>query len=92
MAPIPLTAVSVAPDRWAMLGSGAVFPVAESARIGGGPVALTLLPGLTGGLLAVLATGLVYASQDAFARLPVRWSSCWPASATCTRRRSGSAC
>jgi chloride channel protein, CIC family len=64
--------------RWAMLGAGPVFPVAEDARIGGVPVALTLLPGLTGGLLAVLATAMVYKSEDAFDRLPVHWMW-WPA-------------
>ena len=66
--------------RWAMLGANPVFPVIESARIEGGPIVLALLPGLTGGLLAVVATGLVYKSEDAFALLsrwiPWMW---WPA-------------
>jgi chloride channel protein, CIC family len=64
--------------RWAMLGASPVFPVIESARIGSGPIALALLPGLTGGLLAVVATALVYKSEDAFARLPFHWMW-WPA-------------
>jgi H+/Cl- antiporter ClcA len=64
--------------RWALLGASPVFAVTESARIGTAPVALTLLPGVTGGLLAVAATALVYKSEDAFSRLPVHWMW-WPA-------------
>jgi H+/Cl- antiporter ClcA len=63
--------------RWALLGSSPVFAVTESARIGAAPIALTLLPGVTGGLLAVVATALIYKSEDAFARLPVHWMW-WP--------------
>jgi len=64
--------------RWALLGSSPVFGVTESVRIGAAPVGLALLPGVTGGLLAVIATALVYKSEDAFARLPVHWMW-WPA-------------
>jgi len=63
--------------RWALLGSSPVFGVTESVRIGAAPIGLTLLPGVTGGLLAVVATALVYKSEDAFARLPVHWMW-WP--------------
>jgi len=64
--------------RWWLLGSGAVFPVTAPANTGAGAVALALVPGLTGGLLAVGATALVYRSEDAFRRLPVHWMW-WPA-------------
>ena len=64
--------------RWALLGSNPVFGVTESARIGAAPIGLTLLPGVTGGLLAIIGTALVYKSEDAFARLPVHWMW-WPA-------------
>jgi chloride channel protein, CIC family len=64
--------------RRAMLGSGAVFPVTGALHVGAGAVALTLVPGLTGGLLAVGATALVYKSEDLFGRLPVHWMW-WPA-------------
>jgi hypothetical protein len=33
------------------------------------------VPGLTGGLLAIAATGLVYLAEDGFHRLPVHWMS-----------------
>jgi chloride channel protein, CIC family len=64
--------------RWALLGSAPVFPVAAAVRPGTGAIALTLVPGLTGGLLAIAATALVYKSEDAFSRLPVHWMW-WPA-------------
>jgi CIC family chloride channel protein len=64
--------------RGPLLGSGAIFPVAVTTHPNAGAVALALLPGITGGLLAVAATALVYLSEDAFARLPVHWMW-WPA-------------
>ncbi len=64
--------------RWPLLGSGLLFPVSGAVRPGAGAVALTLVPGLSGGLLAVIATALVYKSEDAFARLPLHWMW-WPA-------------
>jgi CIC family chloride channel protein len=64
--------------RWSMLGGGAVFPVTSTAHIGALAVGLALVPGLTGGLLAVGATALVYRSEDVFGRLPVHWMW-WPA-------------
>jgi len=64
--------------RWVLLGSGPIFPVAAAISPSGGRLALTLLPGVTGGLLAVAATGLVYKSEDMFAKLPIHWMW-WPA-------------
>jgi CBS domain-containing protein len=39
---------------------------------------LCIPAGAVGGLLAVIATGLVYASEDAFGKLPIHWMW-WPA-------------
>jgi H+/Cl- antiporter ClcA len=64
--------------RWSLLGPATLFPVAAAVRPAAGAIALTLVPGLSGGLLALIATGLVYKSEDAFARLPVHWMW-WPA-------------
>ncbi|HTU74057.1 MAG TPA: chloride channel protein [Trebonia sp.] len=77
---IPVSAAVIVATlcRWSLLGASPVFAVAEAARITAGPIALTLLPGVTGGLLAVAATALVYKSEDAFSRLPVHWMW-WPA-------------
>ncbi|HEX8007198.1 MAG TPA: chloride channel protein, partial [Trebonia sp.] len=44
--------------RWPMLGAAPVFPVTAAVTPGAGAIGLTLLPGLTGGLLAVGATAL----------------------------------
>jgi H+/Cl- antiporter ClcA len=64
--------------RWSLLGSATLFPVSGVIRPSTGAIALTLVPGLSGGLLAVIATALVYKSEDAFARLPLHWMW-WPA-------------
>jgi H+/Cl- antiporter ClcA/CBS domain-containing protein len=64
--------------RWSLLGSATLFPVSGAVRPDAGAIALTLVPGLSGGLLAVIATALVYKSEDTFARLPIHWMW-WPA-------------
>jgi chloride channel protein, CIC family len=64
--------------RWPLLGTGLLFPVSGVVRPDAGAIALTIVPGLSGGALAVIATALVYKSEDAFARLPVHWMW-WPA-------------
>ena len=64
--------------RWSLLGSATLFPVSGAIRPSAGAIALTLVPGLSGGILALIATGLVYKSEDAFARLPIHWMW-WPA-------------
>ena len=51
--------------------SGAVRPAPARSRS-------PSCPALSGGLLAVVATALVYKSEDAFARLPLHWMW-WPA-------------
>ncbi len=64
--------------RGALLGTGPVFAVTATARPGAAATMLALLPGITGGLLAIMATGLVYLAEDSFARLPIHWMW-WPA-------------
>jgi chloride channel protein, CIC family len=64
--------------RWSLLGSGDIFPVSGALRPDVAAIGLTLVPALSGGLLAVAATALVYKSEDAFARLPLHWMW-WPA-------------
>ncbi|MVU76339.1 CBS domain-containing protein [Nocardia sp. ET3-3] len=73
------TAVSVAAVlRPALLGSGALFPAVGALHITALTCALCVVSGIASGLLAVVATRLVYASEDGFARLPVHWMW-WPA-------------
>ncbi|WP_063011024.1 chloride channel protein [Nocardia nova] len=65
--------------RWAMLGNGPVFAVATDGRTPGAlSDGLALIPGITGGLLAIAATAMVYFAEDSFAKLPVHWMW-WPA-------------
>ncbi|HEY5399465.1 MAG TPA: chloride channel protein [Trebonia sp.] len=69
--------VAVTCRGW-MLGTAPIFPVTDLVHPGPGVTALALIPGLTGGLLAIGATGLVYLAEDAFKKLPLHWMW-WPA-------------
>ncbi|PRZ40711.1 H+/Cl- antiporter ClcA [Antricoccus suffuscus] len=65
--------------RAPILGSGPIFPVNPGDfHLNAGVDALCVIAGLTGGLLAVGATYLVYLAEDGFKRLPVHWMW-WPA-------------
>jgi H+/Cl- antiporter ClcA len=65
--------------RGALLGSGAIFALPTiHVHLHATIELLCVLAGLTGGGLAIVATGLVYASEDAFHRLPIHWMW-WPA-------------
>jgi hypothetical protein len=56
--------------RGVMLGADPVFEVAAPVSTPGPAFdALTLVPGLTGGLLAIGATAMAYFAEDLFARL-----------------------
>jgi len=74
------TAVAVATAiRTMLLGSGSLFHVPNvPLHIDAGIDLLCVAAGVTAGLLAVVATVLVYASEDAFSRLRVHWMW-WPA-------------
>ena len=69
--------VAVVCRGW-LLGTAPVFPVADLVHPGPAAIGLALIPGLTGGLLAIAATGLVYLAEDAFKKLPLHWMW-WPA-------------
>jgi H+/Cl- antiporter ClcA len=77
---IPVAAaVSVATVcRGFLLGTSPIFPVTDLVHPGAGAIGLSLIPGITGGLLAIGATGLVYLAEDAFKKLPFHWMW-WPA-------------
>ncbi len=73
------TAVSVAAiARIPLLGSTALFPSTAAFHMGGATYVFCLVSGALSALLAIVATGLVYTSEDAFARLPFHWMW-WPA-------------
>jgi H+/Cl- antiporter ClcA/CBS domain-containing protein len=72
-------AVSVASIvRQPLLGTGALFPAAGELHLSTVVYPLCMLSGVVSALLAVVATGLVYASEDAFHKLPFHWMW-WPA-------------
>jgi H+/Cl- antiporter ClcA len=64
--------------RQPLLGSGPLFPVHGTLHLGVPAYLLCVASGVVSGLLAIVATVLVYASEDAFRRLPVHWMW-WPA-------------
>ncbi len=65
--------------RGSLLGTAPVFAVHVSAlHLDPAVYLLCAATGVLGGLLAVAATALVYASEDAFHRLPLHWMW-WPA-------------
>ena len=77
---VPVTAaVCVATVvRAPLLGGGAVFLVTAPVHLSTSTYALCVVSGVVSALLALVATLLVYASEDAFHRLPVHWMW-WPA-------------
>jgi H+/Cl- antiporter ClcA len=65
--------------RVPLLGSGAVFQAPAGAlHLDVAAYGLCVVAGILAGLLALLATTLVYLSEDTFQRLPVHWMW-WPA-------------
>ena len=64
--------------RGLLLGTNPIFPVTDLVHPGPAAISLALIPGITGGLLAIGATGLVYLAEDAFKKLPFHWMW-WPA-------------
>ncbi|HEY2907533.1 MAG TPA: chloride channel protein [Vicinamibacterales bacterium] len=78
---IPVALASVTADalRHQLLGMGPVFPVpAHTASIGAAGLAGCVLVGLLAGVASAMLTHAVYASEDAFAHLPIHWMW-WPA-------------
>jgi H+/Cl- antiporter ClcA/CBS domain-containing protein len=64
--------------RQPLLGTGALFPADADLHLSMVVYPLCVVSGIVSGLLAIVATGLVYASEDAFRRLPLHWMW-WPA-------------
>ena len=65
--------------RVPLLGSGAIFPMPPGTlHLDAAVYGLCVASGIAGGLLALLATTLVYLSEDTFQRLPIHWMW-WPA-------------
>src|SRR6185312_4422487 len=79
MIPVALACATAGAARRYILGLGPLFPVpAHSVFIGPAGLAGCVLAGLLAGLLSALLTWMVYASEDAFLKLPIHWMW-WPA-------------
>jgi H+/Cl- antiporter ClcA/CBS domain-containing protein len=79
MIPVALASATAGAARRYIIGLGPLFPVpAHPVFIGPAGLAGCVLAGLLAGLLAALLTWAVYASEDAFQKLPIHWMW-WPA-------------
>jgi chloride channel protein, CIC family len=77
--PTALACVTAGAARRYLLGLGPLFPVpAHPLAIGPEGLLGCLLVGIMAGGFSALLTGAVYASEDAFAKLPIHWMW-WPA-------------
>ncbi|HEV2582723.1 MAG TPA: chloride channel protein [Ktedonobacteraceae bacterium] len=79
MIPVAIASATAAVMRRYLLGTGPLFPtVAHPLFIGPGNILACALVGLLAGALSALLTIAVYASEDAFRKLPIHWMW-WPA-------------
>src|SRR5581483_9533538 len=77
--PVALASVTAAATRRYIIGMGPLFPVPHHpVFIGPEGLASCLLVGLLAGVLSMLLTAAVYASEDAFQHLKIHWMW-WPA-------------
>ena len=77
--PVALASVTAAAMRRHILGLGPIFPVpAHPTYIGFEGLLGCVVVGLLAGALSAALTAMVYASEDAFAHLPIHWMW-WPA-------------
>ncbi|WP_090482540.1 chloride channel protein [Nakamurella panacisegetis] len=76
--PVAVAVCVAAIVRQPLLGTTALFPAVGVLHLTYGVFALCVVSGIAAGLLALVATVLVYAAEDAFRRLPVHWMW-WPA-------------
>ena len=77
--PVALASVTAGALRRHILGPGPVFPVpAHAASLSAVGLVGCIVVGLLAGAMSALLTEGVYASEDAFARLPIHWMW-WPA-------------
>jgi chloride channel protein, CIC family len=77
--PVVAAVASATALRVPLLGAGPIFPTPGGAlHLDAAALALCAASGCATGLLAILATSLVYLSEDAYGRLPIHWMW-WPA-------------
>ena len=76
--PVSLASVTAAAARRYLIGLGPLFPVPpHPVFIGPSGLFGCVVAGVLAGVLSMLLTAAVYASEDAFLRLPIHWMW-WP--------------
>jgi H+/Cl- antiporter ClcA/predicted transcriptional regulator len=75
--PVATAAAVAAVLRVPLLGAGPIFPVTSHGALSTESLGIALAVGILAGGGAALLTWLVYACEDAFAKLPVHWMW-WP--------------
>jgi H+/Cl- antiporter ClcA len=79
LVPVALASAAAMATRHYLLGDGPLFPTpAHPVFIGPGALGGCLVVGALAATLAAVLTGAVYATEDAFRRLPIHWMW-WPA-------------
>lgn len=77
--PVALASAAAATARRYILSPGPLFPVPEHpSMVGIDALLCCVIAGILAGLLSMVLTKAVYASEDAFAKLPIHWMW-WPA-------------
>ncbi|MEZ4676399.1 MAG: chloride channel protein [Caldilineaceae bacterium] len=76
--PVTIAASVAAVLRVPLLGSGPIFFVTPHSILAYATFFWALVIGLVAGIVAAVVTGLVYAFEDLFHRLPIHWMW-WPA-------------
>ncbi|MBV8684639.1 MAG: chloride channel protein [Caulobacteraceae bacterium] len=71
--PVATASIIAAALRPALIGSGALFPIAESAALPAWGLLLAAALGIAGGLMSGLLTQMVYGAEDVFEKLPIHW-------------------
>jgi H+/Cl- antiporter ClcA len=78
LVPVALASATAAAARRYLLGLGPLFPTQPSApSYNAEPLLACALMGLAAAMMAIVLTRLVYASEDAYEKLPVHWMW-WP--------------
>jgi len=75
--PVGIASIAATVVRWSILGGGPLFPVLPTPAPDWSAMLSSAAVGLLAGLASTALTYAVYASEDAFKRLPIHWMW-WP--------------
>jgi len=75
--PVLVACMTAAVERGWLLPLGPLFPHTGSMPLDSVTLLLCVVVGIVGGMASGLLTGMVYAAEDAFGKLPIHWMW-WP--------------